>query len=554
MSRQDERERIQRRLGALTSRVGASRTGIAGAAEAARPLAGRRAHLASALPAAARGSGGIGALTRDRLNEVRLAHARTSVGLVPGADWRSTGPGSDEHLVVPERAGSRVPSEPAVTVADSVDRRSDAALSPLHSERSGSRIHDELSAAAVRGVDERSGDVGSGASQVGSEYTASWVRAQPSEDADRWSGEEGSSALSMSLASQDRVGSSVDGVRNVTRPWGEVDSGGLTHFDRVGSEADVESPVDRQVDAVVSVVRRAPARCAGRWDLAELPSETEAEADDDEDDDFGEVRSPKWLDDPAAGAGWRDRIVPERFRGIRLDPGRRGLCTLLAIGVVAMVVAAVVIFRERPVARPVPPLPAVRTTATPAVARMSSAVPPNTAASPGAVPVPGEPGAAPGTELVVSVVGLVHRTGLVRLPAGSRVADALAAAGGAQDGADLAGLNLAQRLADGDQVLVGPPGPNPGPPQLGSATINAGGRPSAAPSGSAHPTTPSGRVDLNTATESELEALPGIGPVMAKAIIAWRTAHGRFTDVTQLGQVDGIGPTRLSRLRELVKV
>ncbi|MFI6046498.1 helix-hairpin-helix domain-containing protein [Nocardia sp. NPDC051321] len=300
---------------------------------------------------------------------------------------------------------------------------------------------------------------------------------------------------------------------------------------------------------------------AGRWDLAELPSE-----DEDGDDDIGEVRSPGWLAEPAEGRGWRDRLVPERFRGMRLDPGRRGLCTLLAIGLVAMVVAAVVIFRERPVARPVPPLAAVRTTTAPAVARMPGTEPASAAALSGAAAVPPQAGgtaaahgdasvpAAPGGELVISVVGLVHRTGLVRLPGGSRVADALVAAGGAQDGADLAGLNLAQRLVDGDQVLVGPPGPNPGPPQLGSATINAGARTPAAPSGSAHPTTPSGRVDLNTATESELEALPGIGPVMAKAIIAWRTAHGRFTDVTQLGQVDGIGPTRLSRLRELVKI
>ncbi|MFC9435625.1 helix-hairpin-helix domain-containing protein [Nocardia sp. NPDC057030] len=288
---------------------------------------------------------------------------------------------------------------------------------------------------------------------------------------------------------------------------------------------------------------------AGRWDLAELPAEP-----DDDDDDFGEVRSPGWLDEPDSARGWRNRLVPERFRGARLDPGRRGICTLLALGVVAMVIAAVVIFQERPVARPVPPVPAVRTTTAPVVARVAGAEPPSAAGSPVAEPVPGETNMAAGAELVVSVVGLVHRTGLVRLPAGSRVADALTAAGGAQDGADLAGLNLAQRLTDGDQVLVGPPGPNPGPPKLGSTTINAGGRPSTSPSGSANPPTTSGRVDLNTATESELEALPGIGPVMAKAIITWRTAHGRFTDVTQLGQVDGIGPARLARLRELVKV
>ncbi|QBS43716.1 ComEA family DNA-binding protein [Nocardia sp. CS682] len=356
MPRQDERERIRRRMSALTCRVGASRTGIAGAAEAAQPLGGRRAQLASALPAVPRMSGGLGESAHDR-----------------------------------SRNGSAGP---------------------------------------------------------------------------------------------------------------------------------------------------------GRWDLGELPSDDEA--------DDGEVRSPGWLAEPVT-TGWRDRLVPERFRGMRLDPGRRGMCTLLLVGVVAMAIAAVVIFRERPVARPVPPVPAVRTTTDPAVARLSGAVPRSPSAAPGAAPAPAEPGSA-GTELVVSVVGLVQRTGLVRLPAGSRVADALAAAGGARDGADLAGLNLAQRLLDGDQVLVGPPGPNPGPPQLGSATINSGARPSAAPSGSAQPSTPSGRVDLNTATESELDALPGIGPVTAKAIVTWRTTHGRFTDVAQLGQVDGIGPARLSRLRELVKV
>ncbi|WP_246003060.1 ComEA family DNA-binding protein [Nocardia tenerifensis] len=305
--------------------------------------------------------------------------------------------------------------------------------------------------------------------------------------------------------------------------------------------AEVQSPIDRPDGDASRSLRNE------RWDLTRLPSESDI---DDEDDD--EVRSPGWLDE-ATGRGRRDRLVPERFRGMRLDPGRRGARTLLALGVVAMVIAAVVIFQERPVARPVPPLPAVQTAATPAVARLAGAVPPSAAASSGAVPAPGEPNAAPGAELVVSVVGLVHRTGLIRLPAGSRVADALAAAGGAQDGADLAGLNLAQRLTDGDQVLVGPSGPNPGPPQLGSATINATGRPSTTPPGSI-PAAPAGRVDLNTATESELEALPGIGPVTAKAIAAWRTTHGRFTDITQLTQIDGIGPARLTRLRELVKV
>ncbi|WP_422395025.1 helix-hairpin-helix domain-containing protein [Nocardia vulneris] len=267
-------------------------------------------------------------------------------------------------------------------------------------------------------------------------------------------------------------------------------------------------------------------------------------------DDVGVVRSPGWLTEPAARRGWRDRLVPERFRGIRVDPGRRGVCTLLAVGVVAMVVAGVVIFRERPIARPVPPLPAVHSTADVA----APAPPPGTAAQSGTGPKPVEPGS-PAGELVVSVVGLVHRTGLVRLPTGARVADALTAAGGPRDGADTTGLNLAQRLSDGDQVLVGPSGADPAAPKLGSATISAGGRPTApSASGSAQPPPSSGRLDLNTATETQLDALPGVGPVTAKAIITWRTTHGRFTDITQLGEVDGIGPARLARLRELVRV
>lgn len=169
---------------------------------------------------------------------------------------------------------------------------------------------------------------------------------------------------------------------------------------------------------------------------------------------------------------------------------------------------------------------------------------------------------APPTELVVSVVGLVHRPGLVRLPPQSRVADALNTAGGPRPGADVVSINQAQLLHDGDQILVGFADPVAGP-RIKSAVVGSNGS-GAAGSAGAQPGSPSapngggnggaGKVNLNTADEAALDTLPGVGPVTAKAIIAWRTQHGKFTSVDQLGEVDGIGPSRLAKLRELVVV
>ncbi len=277
--------------------------------------------------------------------------------------------------------------------------------------------------------------------------------------------------------------------------------------------------------------RDAPEGRARRW-----PDSAFAETD--------VVGTPRWLDDEPAPVGWRDRLIPDRFRGARLDTGRRGVAALAGIGLFAGLLTVVMVLWDRPVAQSVPPLPAVAPAAMPADAPES-----------GQAPLAAEPaptGAQP-AELVVSVVGLVNRAGLVRLPPGARVADAISAAGGALGGADLAGLNLAQRLADGDQVRVGPSGPDG--PLPGSATISGGaaGAPPAVGAGGGEPT--AGKpLDLNAATETELDGLPGVGPVTAKAIIAWREINGRFTDVEQLAEVDGIGPARLARLRELVTV
>ncbi|MGF6886190.1 competence protein ComEA [Nocardia sp. GAS34] len=240
---------------------------------------------------------------------------------------------------------------------------------------------------------------------------------------------------------------------------------------------------------------------------------------------------------------WHGRLVPERFRGLRVHPGRRGVLALAGVGVAAVLVAAAAAQRERPVAEPVPPLPAVQTAEATGTATGPS--------RPADTSTPA-PTSDPPAELVVSVVGLVEHVGLMHLPAGSRVADAVAAAV-AEQGADLARLNLAQRLADGDQVVVGALGPNAGSPQLGSAIIPANERPpSARTSGAAMPSGPAAKVNLNTASESELDSLPGVGPATARNIVAWRTEHGRFTAIDQLAEIPGIGPSRLNRLRGLV--
>ena len=139
--------------------------------------------------------------------------------------------------------------------------------------------------------------------------------------------------------------------------------------------------------------------------------------------------------------------------------------------------------------------------------------------------------------VVVQVVGAVLHPGLVSLPAGARVADAIEAAGGLSRRGASGGLNLARPVVDGEQVVVSPSTPVQG----------------AAPSAGASDASTS-VVDLNAATVTDLDALPGVGPVMAARILDWRTAHGRFTSVDELRQVSGIGARTFERLRSHVRV
>lgn len=167
-----------------------------------------------------------------------------------------------------------------------------------------------------------------------------------------------------------------------------------------------------------------------------------------------------------------------------------------------------------------------------------------TAASPAAPPIigsseavsPSGPAAGAAARLVVYVVGAVRRPGLYRLPPGSRVADAVARAGGATRRADPAALNLAAPVADGQQVLV--------PATLPRAVAAAQGAPVVG--------APAGPIQLSVASAAQLDELPGIGPVTAQKIIDYRAAHGAFRSVDDLDEIPGIGPARVEQLRGLV--
>ncbi|MEU9984396.1 ComEA family DNA-binding protein [Streptomyces sp. NPDC050856] len=205
---------------------------------------------------------------------------------------------------------------------------------------------------------------------------------------------------------------------------------------------------------------------------------------------------------------------------------------LAALGVV-LALAAVLAGRYFWAGRPEPvAAPAVVREAAPEVPRGPT----------GTVPGRGVPSAGP-PPVVVDVSGKVRRPGVLRLPAGSRVADALRAAGGVRPGTDVTGLNRARVLMDGEQVVVGVPAPAGQPP--GPAAATGQGVSGAGASG--------GPVSLSTATVEQLDTLPGVGPVLAQHIVDYRTRHGGFRSVDELREVNGIGARRFADLKSLVR-
>ncbi|QBI53297.1 helix-hairpin-helix domain-containing protein [Streptomonospora litoralis] len=222
-----------------------------------------------------------------------------------------------------------------------------------------------------------------------------------------------------------------------------------------------------------------------------------------------------------------ERLLPGLADQPRL--GRAGLRALIGVCVLAALATGWFLLQARPEPEPPPTLQA-QASPVPAAAGADPAPSPRTAA------------ASPAPDVTVHVGGDVRSPGLVTLPAGSRVADAVEEAGGLTRDAEPGTLNLARPLVDGEQVLVGAPAP--APPAAGPA-------PGGAPGPAGAPGTP---IDLNTATVGQLQELPGVGPVLAERIAAHRTENGGFSAVEQLRDVSGIGEQRYADIAELVHV
>ncbi|MFB7758018.1 helix-hairpin-helix domain-containing protein [Streptomyces sp. NPDC056121] len=255
-------------------------------------------------------------------------------------------------------------------------------------------------------------------------------------------------------------------------------------------------------------------------------------------------------------ASWRERAglaVRERlplWMQTRCGLERRSVIALVVVLVAAAGFAVHHFWTGR--AQPVSVPEVVRSEAPEAAAGSSaggqeSDAGPSAPAAFGASAVGGAAGAS-GAGIVVDVSGKVRSPGIHRLPAGSRVADALRAAGGIRPGVDPTGINRARLLADGEQVVVGAPGA-PGGIGSGGAAGSAGAAGTGAGTGAAA----AGPIGLNTATAEQLDTLPGVGPVLAQHIIDYRTEHGGFRSVEELREVNGIGDRRFSDLQNLVR-
>ncbi|HEY4453849.1 MAG TPA: ComEA family DNA-binding protein [Pseudonocardiaceae bacterium] len=210
---------------------------------------------------------------------------------------------------------------------------------------------------------------------------------------------------------------------------------------------------------------------------------------------------------------------------------RGAVLAVVGIGLVAAIIAGVAMASSRPETEAAPALPA----AVSAMANSSS--------------VPARPA---NTHIVISVVGKVVNPGLVTLADGARVADAVQAAGGVLPGTDVTALNMARKLADGEQIYVGIPVPaGAADPTVPADADTATASTSKSKKGKAPP---GQKVDLNTASANDLETLPGVGDATAQRIVTWRSQHGSFNSIDQLRSVGGIGDGKFAKIKDLVTI
>ncbi len=294
-----------------------------------------------------------------------------------------------------------------------------------------------------------------------------------------------------------------------------------------------DDPLDAPPRTGVALLRR-PAAPADDLD-DDAPDD--GAPDDDLEPDDRRADDPDDDPDDEDRAGLPDGLGRHRAPGrtVRVDPGRRGSAALWLTGLLAALVLTGWTWLQRPEVRPAPEPPVATTTADEGGTADERGTADAEGTADGGTPV-GEVADAR-TTVVASVVGLVVTPGLVTLPEGARVADAVAAAGGFLPEADPTSVNLAAVVGDGQQIAVGVPGAAAGP-----APAAGGGA------------APGGPLDLNAATVTDLDALPGIGPVLAQRIVDHREQHGRFTSVEQLDDVPGIGPAVYGELADLVRV
>ncbi len=240
----------------------------------------------------------------------------------------------------------------------------------------------------------------------------------------------------------------------------------------------------------------------------------------------------------AAISGWtQDRLPPALQGRVWLSGTHLAVVGLLLLGGLAL--TAWWVSRADRGSTALPPVSSsTAPLVTPSVAASPSPSP--TLAAPGVAGSPGvaSAGTSPGGRIVVDVAGKVRQPGIATLPSGSRVVDALKAAGGPRRGAPLGSLNLARVLTDGEQILVGVRSP---PGVAASAASGGGGAPGSG--GSAVP-----MVNINTADQAQLEELPGVGPVTARSILDYRAERGTFTAVDELLEVSGIGDATLAKI------